>query len=492
MLSVNSAHYPQASENRKQGLRIPNLSTPLILVLIFLFIWRMGTAQNTVIQGVAPGAGGRYLIASVASDYITGTEKNLGRVKVDTTGKFRIEVPVEKTSLIRISIDFHTAEFFSEPGKKYELIVEPYKYDDVKELNPFINSSSLQFRFANIPENDINYVLAEFDGIYNAFLIENFNALYRDHVRSLVDTLRNRVRAAVGEPKDEYIRNYMDYKMANVILLTQSLSQTQIGFRYFTTKPVLQGNVEYMDFFNTYFTKYMFATSRILKKNDYHALLSGSDPYSALMKALGADTLLKPEALREMVLIKGLYEMYPNQPDDQPAIISVLRAIEKNSKDPENRIIARNAARSLTHLQTGTPAPSWVFRNRDNTAYVRMDSLRGKVIVLNFFTTYCTGCCNEMDLLHDMSEKYKGRVVFVSVSSEYYWIRMLYHINLKKNWDWTFCHIGDQIEMLREYDVRTLPLFVIIDRKGNIFRYPADYPSNGLEKQIEECLLLPK
>jgi len=93
-----------------------------------------------------------------------------------------------------------------------------------------------------------------------------------------------------------------------------------------------------------------------------------------------------------------------------------------------------------------------------------------------------------MELIKPMIEKYKGKVVFVSISSEYYWTRMLLFLNLKKDWKWTFLHIGDQIGILKAYDVRSLPLFVIIDKDGNIFQYAARFPGNGLENSIEQLL----
>ena len=93
-----------------------------------------------------------------------------------------------------------------------------------------------------------------------------------------------------------------------------------------------------------------------------------------------------------------------------------------------------------------------------------------------------------MDLIRPLVDKYKGKVAFVSISSEYYWIKMLYFVNLKKDWNWTFLHIGNQIDVLKAYDVRSLPLFVIIDKSGNIYKYPADFPGNGLEKSIEQLL----
>jgi len=266
------------------------------------------------------------------------------------------------------------------------------------------------------------------------------------------------------------------------------MNQARIGYTYFTAKPVLYNNVEYMYFFNSYFTKYMTVTSRILKKNDYHALLSSPEPLKAMMKALAADSILEPGQLRELVLLKGLMEMYSSVPDDQKNILAVLKSIELQSSIPQHRMIAGNLQKTLTHLQPGTPAPAFVLRNKDNNATVKLDSLKGKIVVLNFWTSYCTGCTNEMELIKPMVEKYKDKVVFVSVSSEYYRTRMLMFLGMKKDWTWTFLHIGDQIDLLKVYDVRSLPLFVIIDKEGNIYKYAADFPSSGLENSIEQLL----
>ena len=65
---------------------------------------------------------------------------------------------------------------------------------------------------------------------------------------------------------------------------------------------------------------------------------------------------------------------------------------------------------------------------------------------------------------------------------------MLYFINLKKDYVWTFVNIGDQTDVLKDYDVRTYPLFVLIDREGKIYKYPAEQPSNGLEADLIKIL----
>jgi len=464
----------------------------LFCTALFLIIGWTAFSQNVTIKGTAPGAGGRFITLSVTSDFITDTEKTLARASIDSTGSFIMSVPVEKTILGKLSIDFHSVGLFIEPGKTYQISIGPYKYDEIKELNPFINSTNLQMEILHLPIDDINFILGEFDGIYNSFLVENFNALYRDHNRILLDTLKTRIMFILGEPTDPYIKTYMDYKQANVIQLSQSMNKAMIGYTYFTTKPVLYDNIQYMDFFNTYFSKYMNVTSGILKKNDYHTLLSAQDPYSALMKALAADSIIRPLKLRELVLLKGMMEMYNTAGEDQKKIIAVLNSIEQKGQEPQARLIASDITKTLTNLQPGTPAPLFTLRNRLNSGTVKLDSLRGKIVVVNFWTSYCTGCTNEMDLIKPLADKYKDKVVFISISSEYSRLRMRYYVDLKKDWDWTFLHIGDQIDVLKDYDVRSLPLFVIIGKDGNIYKYSAEFPSTGLENSIEQLLQLSK
>ena len=91
-----------------------------------------------------------------------------------------------------------------------------------------------------------------------------------------------------------------------------------------------------------------------------------------------------------------------------------------------------------------------------------------------------------MDLLKPIFEKYKDKIWFVSISADNQFEKMVYFLTLKKDFDWIFLHIGDQIQVLKDYDVRTYPFYVLIDDKGKIMQYPAELPSTGLETTLEK------
>jgi len=256
---------------------------------------------------------------------------------------------------------------------------------------------------------------------------------------------------------------------------------------YFSDAPVLYENVEYMDFVNQYFSKYLTATSRSLKFTDYHTVLKGQDSYKRMMKALEADTLLRKPQLRELVMIKGLMEMYNTLGYKQEQILNLLRAVPGESKFPQNRKIAENMIILLTKLRPGTPAPGFTLKDRIQKE-ISLEDFKGKPVVLNFWTTYCQGCISEMDRLKRLYDKYIDQVGFISISADKDFKKMLFFINMKNDFVWNFLHIGENYSLLKEYDVRSYPLFVLIDKDGNIVQCPSDLPGSGLESALQKLV----
>jgi peroxiredoxin len=464
------------------------LSIRILGVLFFsLVISLISLAQKTVINGIAPGAERKIIRISTPGDLITLWEKPLATSRIDSTGHFSLWVNLDKTINVIISIDFHKSEMFLEPAKIYNLRIAPMKYDEYTEVNPFIQSQNLMVELADNDPQELNALIGDFNSIYSGFLAENFNTLYRDRKKTLLDTFRIQLNQHFGSVKNSYFLDYAAYKIASLEQLTQYYNQAQLAKKYFTDKPVLYNNLEYMDFFNSFFSKFMVAGSNTIRKVDIAPLLRGADPYKTIMKAMTVDTILKKEQLRELVMLRGMMELYnmPSYPQDE--ILAVIRAAKERTKYPENLVVAEDMISLLTKLRPGTKAPEFTLLNREQKE-LSLKSLRGKPVLLIFWTTYCEGCLAEMDMIRPLFDKYQDNIHFVSISADKYFSKMLFFIKMKKDYIWTFLNIGDQSEVLTDYDVRTYPLFVLIDREGNIYKYPAGQPSTGLEDDLQKIL----
>jgi peroxiredoxin len=456
------------------------------LVSSFFFPF-MIFAQSVKITGTAPGAEGKKIEVIISTDLITGLEKKIAQTTVDSTASFTLTVNTTKTIPVSLSIGFHRSELFLEPGNSYVLSIGELNYNDIQEINPFEEAQSLEIKLQGNKPDDLNTLIQSFNKDYNVFVLENFNFLYRDKDKARLDTFRVKTTRKYPNMKKTYFTDYIRYKLASLEQVANVMGKSPMVKKYFSDSPILYDNVEYMDFFREFFSKYITTTSRPLKFLNYAGMLNVSNSYPVLMKALEADTLLHNSQLRELVLLRGLMEMYDDPQFKQETIQRALTSIASESKFVENKIIAEDLVKYLTRLRHGSEAPKFTLPDR-NRKTVSLNDFKGKPVLLSFWTTYCQSCLSEMELLKPLYDQYHERMNFVSISADKEFLKMTLFLNLKKDFKWTFLHGGEDYDLLRDYDVRSFPLFVLIDSQGRIVKYPADLPDSGLELSLERLL----
>jgi len=477
---------PVIRVNTSHGIKIVIMRL-YIISLCFLLMTGATMAQNVIVSGIAPGAEKKTIQVSTPADLVTFVEKPLATALVDSTGHFSLSVPITKTIYSILTIDFHKAELFLEPTRHYNLRIAPMNYDDNAEVNPFIQSQNMSVSLADSAASELNNSITSFNSIYSAFLMDHFKQLYRTRDRQLLDTFRLQLIQHFSPIENEYFATHIAYKLAALEQMTQYYSKSQLVRSYFNDKPVQFNNLEYMDFFNNFFAKYITVTSLILHKTDCKTIIKGADPYTAMMKFMQTDTLLKNDQVREMVMLKGMMEFYNTPGFGQEDVVAVLASAKTKSRFFENRVLAEDLIHLLTNLKPGTQAPGFTLPDRDQKE-VTLKSLQGKPVMLCFWTTYCEGCLSEMDLIRPLYDKYKDGIHFVSISADKYFSKMTRFINLKKDYVWTFLNTGEHPEVLKDYDVRSYPLFVLIDKEGKIYKYQAGQPSSGLEADLQKIL----
>ncbi len=148
-------------------------------------------------------------------------------------------------------------------------------------------------------------------------------------------------------------------------------------------------------------------------------------------------------------------------------------------------------------LKKGTPAPELRYLRLDNGAEATLaGSLRGKVVVLEFWATWCAPCQQTMTNLQKLAEKHadqKDKLVFLGISIDSgsssvnvgeVRKKVTEHAQ-KKQWTHTI-NGWSPIEGRKNWHVGMVPLTYVVGADGTILE--ADPDSQTLERTIASAL----
>ena len=144
---------------------------------------------------------------------------------------------------------------------------------------------------------------------------------------------------------------------------------------------------------------------------------------------------------------------------------------------------------SAGSLQAGTPAPDFTLESAGGKN-LKLSELRGEVVLLNFWATWCAPCQQEMPLLDQLYTQYRRAgfsLLAVNVDSD-----PAKAVAMAKKLRVTFPVLFDKGKRVsRLYDVDAMPSTLIIDRDGRVrFIHRGYRPGYGkiYQQHIKELL----
>jgi thiol-disulfide isomerase/thioredoxin len=163
-----------------------------------------------------------------------------------------------------------------------------------------------------------------------------------------------------------------------------------------------------------------------------------------------------------------------------------LTIVSAGKEDSESRVVSivRAELKILTAwgdgilLTSGTKAPNIEMVGLANGASERLSDYAGKIVVLEFWATWCGPCQKRMAEIQNYSSKYpdwKGKVVLIAASVDENEDVVSKHLRAK-GWDQTH-NVWITTDAKKAYHINAIPNAYVIDRQGKIVAAnPADIP----------------
>jgi thiol-disulfide isomerase/thioredoxin len=129
--------------------------------------------------------------------------------------------------------------------------------------------------------------------------------------------------------------------------------------------------------------------------------------------------------------------------------------------------------RGLSRAAAGEAAPGFVLRRLDGEGSLKLSALTGRVVVLNFFASWCDPCRSEAAVLEHLARAYPSQVVVVGVATNDDAADARAFAS-SHGLDYPLVVADDAV--LAAYSVRGLPETVFVDAAGAVSGRPVSGP----------------
>ena len=139
-----------------------------------------------------------------------------------------------------------------------------------------------------------------------------------------------------------------------------------------------------------------------------------------------------------------------------------------------------NAAAAVV-VEQGKLAPDFTVQMLDGSQ-VKLSSLRGKPVFLNFWATWCPPCVGEMPHFQTFYPKYKDKINFLAVSIDAESSTVQKFVE-SKGFTFPIAHDGKK-NVAGLYSIEAIPTSFLLDKDGKVIAYHLGGMSAGQLQQF--------
>lgn len=408
-------------------------------------------------------------------------------VKPNKKGEFEITFTLHYPQSVYLQVGEKSLAFYAEAGKKValEADVEDFK-GTTKFSGDLATTNTANLEYANTKPSANAYMIAMREPAMNPQAFRNF-----------ADSLRE-VQKTFWEGK-ELNETFKKLKLAEIdYSYASSVSKYPMYRPYFMgkkgtlnlpdslTKVDVKANDDFllysMDYRNYIVTLPKQAEQALQAFNQKKGGLDAAYDLAAMILegnslAYSRANIVKGELSygTDFKQAEALLERYRKDHKDAPAMY-IEYLDEQHAK--------------IKKLQKGNEAPAFTLKSPEDEEFSLSD-LKGSVVYLDFWASWCAPCRAEMPHSKKLKEKFKGKDVkflYVSIDEdEEAWVKAIEKLEIEG------VHVlakGFKHDVPVSYNVNAIPAYFIIGKDGKIFEGRPARPSASekLTEQLEAAL----
>ncbi|WP_258099763.1 TlpA family protein disulfide reductase [Marinoscillum pacificum] len=423
-------------------------------------------------------------ITNPKGETITFTHGELQVVDtLNELGAFTSKIDLTKAGRIRFKHGDEIGYLYAHPGDEISFTLDTDLFDetlvfqgDAADVNNYLasmtllNDSLLSFQDLMILEED-DFIRTQ----------DSINNLKISYLKDLLD------KEFVEETKENlYWDTYtdrLDYEGSHEYYLQIPMEDFNVseGFYSFITELNI-GDSSKLE--NKSFKRYVrglvrYVSSEIRQSDNSISYYEG---YSQAVDSVVSLKPLKIELIQEVII-----QSYAYLSEDFRS--ELIEKWKSWNPDTEKLSEISELVASWNKLAKGKPAPDFAYESIDGDT-LSIEDFRGSVVYIDVWATWCGPCIGEHPAMEKLQERFKDQnVTFLAVSidsTKEPWEKMVVakklggvHVFAPGAWD---------AQIMKDYLIKGIPRFVLIDQEGYIVDATAQRPSGNIAKDIEALL----
>lgn len=459
----------------------------MVRSISYTFIWLIVAAgsacgQNVTIKGIAGAHKGKEIAVYLYDDLVTYSQSRIDADTVDARGNFELQLSVKAPQVALIRTNKLVGKIYLQPDFIYGIIFPP------ADSSRFIAGGTEQSVdiIVNGDSTELNARIIDFNNRFDEFWEKHYKSFVAKQLHRELDSFQLQINKRYEKVKLSYFKTYVAYNFA---LMNENTGRHRafLAKRYLFDKPIDYSNYEYMEFFNQYFKQYLQKQAASKNGNLILDAINAQGDYRHLNELLSNDAFLKNDTMRELVLIKGLYELYYTPDFNKARIRDMFGQIQAASGIGAHKVILANILRNISNLLPGTKAPGFALLSVKGDT-VRLSDFADRYVYLSFFAPWCTDCLEQFRKQEVLYKKYGDKMYFISVNIDEDSVAFMNFVKQNARYKWHFLRMGRDRSVVSAYNAAAVPVYYLVNRQGAFVQSPALKPDEGVERKFNELL----
>lgn len=419
----------------------------LFCLLLSLFYPIFLCGQNVVLVGKTNKANALVRLLTY-DEMLTCEQTKVAETQSDNDGKFRLETNINEIKPAQIAVNLERVNLILTPNGTYNLeIIIPKQEKDVSYFEK--EQPVLKINSADDGGFYSQYVAVQ--SFVDGFFYDNFDKIYHGRRMYLLDTLDNQINKTFGKIKSSYIKDFVKYRKASVVM---TINGKKAVTDYFDKQKVLYSQAAYMDVF-----------SELFKTN-----------------VMSNDFLSRNPQLAELIKINNLRKAYFENPSGKDAVLKSLDKLKNTARYQKNKLVAQNVLKQVNDLSYDSEAPRFSLKDRDGKI-VKLSDYQNDMVLLQFVGNVSPLLEHEFFVLNELHNQWNDTIRVVTIATEESFDDYVQLFD-KQGFKWQILNLGDNILLLEDYHIVTYPAYVILKKKNRVGMAPAPSPERNLDIHV--------